>query len=229
MEGKTRPAITDNYAAHLGWKCFLFGRGRVWVHHLSLSSGPPPKWWSMVAATADFHSCSGWPSFLLFVYVCKWVAGKKPLLEWLSAVVATADCHSSSGHYCWLPFQWWSWTQAQVVNSNSTLAGKETSSVEATCGIHIDINGSCGTPAKKSVMWYIVNHLTVLFTKPLARHSPSWNDLRDLFLLVAPFMAYGSFRNCTRQNHGTSQNCEAGSFVNSAVRHKQVGRNVKVM
>ena len=34
----------------------------------------------------------------------------------------------------------------------------------------------------------------------------------------APFTAYGSFRNCTRQNYGTAGNCEAGSFVNNIVR-----------
>ena len=30
-------------------------------------------------------------------------------------------------------------------------------------------------------------------------------------------MAYGSFRNCPRQNHGMAGNSEAGGFVNSAV------------
>ena len=34
-------------------------------------------------------------------------------------------------------------------------------------------------------------------------------------LAPAPFTAYGSFRNCTRQNHGTAGNREAGGFVNS--------------
>ena len=33
-------------------------------------------------------------------------------------------------------------------------------------------------------------------------------------------MAYGGFRNCTRQNHGTAGNREAGGFVNSAVMYK---------
>ena len=33
----------------------------------------------------------------------------------------------------------------------------------------------------------------------------------------APFTAYGSFRNFTRQNHGTAGNRTAGGFVNSAV------------
>ena len=58
---------------------------------------------------------------------------------------------------------------------------------------------------------------TTLFTKLPAMHSPSWNDLRDPFLLAAPFTAYGSFRNCTRQNHGMTRNSEASSIVNSAV------------
>ena len=35
------------------WKCFWNSWGRVWVHHPSLSSGPPPKQWSAVAATAE--------------------------------------------------------------------------------------------------------------------------------------------------------------------------------
>ena len=37
------------------------------------------------------------------------------------------------------------------------------------------------------------------------------------FQLRAPFTAYGSFRNCTRQNHGMARNREASVFVNSAV------------
>ena len=40
------------------------------------------------------------------------------------------------------------------------------------------------------------------------------------FQLPAPFTAYGGFRNCTRQNHGTAGNREAGGFVNSAVRSR---------
>ena len=38
-------------------------------------------------------------------------------------------------------------------------------------------------------------------------HSCSW----------LPFMAYGSFRNFTRQNHGMAGKHEASGFVNSAV------------
>ena len=41
---------------------------------------------------------------------------------------------------------------------------------------------------------------------PPARRSPGWNNLRDPFLPAAPFTAYGSFRNCPRQNHGTAEN-----------------------
>ena len=37
------------------------------------------------------------------------------------------------------------------------------------------------------------------------------------FQLPAPFTAYRSFRNCTRQNRGTAANREVGGFVNSAV------------
>ena len=58
------------------------------------------------------------------------------------------------------------------------------------------------------------NWFTALFTKPSVG---GWNDPQRLFQPPAPFMAYGSFRNCTRQNHGTALNREASSFVNSAV------------
>ena len=57
-------------------------------------------------------------------------------------------------------------------------------------------------------MWVLV--VTELFTAPFT------NPQRP-FQLPAPFTAYGSFRNCTRQNHGTAGNREAGGFVNSAV------------
>ena len=60
--------------------------------------------------------------------------------------------------------------------------------------------------------------LTALFTKPLARQSPSRNDPQRPFQPHGPFMAYGSFRNCTRQNYGTAGNREASGFVNSSVR-----------
>ena len=59
--------------------------------------------------------------------------------------------------------------------------------------------------------------LTALFTKPPARHSPGRNDPQRPFQLLAPFTAFGSFRNCTRQNHGMAGNREAGGLVNSAV------------
>ena len=52
-----------------------------------------------------------------------------------------------------------------------------------------------------------VGTLTALFTKP------------PVGVLPAPFTAYGRFRNCTRQNHGTARNREAGGFVNNAVKH----------
>ena len=50
------------------------------------------------------------------------------------------------------------------------------------------------------------------------RSAGGWNDLQGSFQLPAPFTAYGSFRNCTRQNHGTAGNREASGFVNSAVK-----------
>ena len=52
------------------------------------------------------------------------------------------------------------------------------------------------------------------FTKPSAG---GWNDPESC-QPPAPFRAYGSFRNCTRQNQGTAGNHEVGGFVNSAVR-----------
>ena len=58
---------------------------------------------------------------------------------------------------------------------------------------------------------------TALFTKLPARRSPGWNYLRDPFLPAAPFMAYGTFRNCPRQNHGMAGNREAGDHVNSNI------------
>ena len=72
----------------------LYSRGRVWVHHLSLSSDHCQ---SAVATTTDCHSSSGWASFLLFVYVCKWVARKKPMQERQSAVATTANRHFDGG------------------------------------------------------------------------------------------------------------------------------------
>ena len=62
--------------------------------------------------------------------------------------------------------------------------------------------------------------VTALFTKPLARHSPGRNDPQGPFQLLAPFMAYGSFKNCTRQNHGSAGNHEASGFVNSDVSYQ---------
>ena len=56
--------------------------------------------------------------------------------------------------------------------------------------------------------------LTVLFTKLPAG---GWNHPVGSFQPPATFMAYGSFRNCTRQNHATAGNCEAGGFVYSTV------------
>ena len=74
-------------------------------------------------------------------------------------------------------------------------------------------------------MWQSVGPLavgaktvTALFIKLPARRSAGRNDPQISFQPLAPFMEYGSFRNCTRQNHGTAGNREAGFFVNSAVR-----------
>ena len=72
----------------------------------------------------------------------------------------------------------------------------------------------------------IVDGLTALFTKPSAG---GWNDPLESFQLLAPFTAYGSFRNCTRQNHGTARNREAGGFVNSAVNFVTREQTFRVM
>ena len=56
-----------------------------------------------------------------------------------------------------------------------------------------------------------------LFTKPPVGVLSGWNHPQGPFQPPAPFTAYGSFRNCTRQNHGMAGNCEAGGFVNSTV------------
>ena len=48
---------------------------------------------------------------------------------------------------------------------------------------------------------------------PAAEQTVVWRA----FQLPAPFRAYGDFRNCTRQNHGTVGNREASGFVNSTV------------
>ena len=52
------------------------------------------------------------------------------------------------------------------------------------------------------------------------RSAGGWNDPKGSFQPPAPFTAYGSFRNCTRQNLGTARNREASSFVNSAVSYR---------
>ena len=55
--------------------------------------------------------------------------------------------------------------------------------------------------------------------KAAVRPAAVQNVVWRAFQLQAPFMAYGGFRNWTRQNHGMAGNREAGSFVNSAVRN----------
>ena len=74
--------------------------------------------------------------------------------------------------------------------------------------------GVVPTAGRMPTSGFVNSAVTALFTKPLAS---GWNDRQRSFQLLAPFTAYGSFRNCTRQNHGTAGNREAGDFVNSAV------------
>ena len=66
----------------------------------------------------------------------------------------------------------------------------------------------------------------MLFTKLPVDVLPSWNHPQGPFQPPAPFTAYGSFRNCTRQNHGTARNHEASGFVNSAVINKTYTHNL---
>ena len=84
------------------WKCFLFSGGRVWVHHLSLSSSHCQNGDRQpLAATAD---CSSSIGFFFSPLICIHKQTKKlgwPLQEWKSAVVFSGT---------------------QVVNSNSTSA-----------------------------------------------------------------------------------------------------------
>ena len=58
--------------------------------------------------------------------------------------------------------------------------------------------------------------------KAAVRPAAVQNMVWRAFQLPAPFTAYGDFRNCTRQNHETAGNREAGGFVNSAVNNFQL-------
>ena len=60
--------------------------------------------------------------------------------------------------------------------------------------------------------------ITALLTNPPIVVLSGWSHPQGPFQPPAPFTAYGSFRNFTRQNHGMAGNREAGSFVNSTVR-----------
>ena len=63
--------------------------------------------------------------------------------------------------------------------------------------------------------------------KAASRHSASsWNNPQGSFQLLAPFTAYGNFRNCTRQNHGMAGNREADGFVNSAVNGLSINKQI---
>ena len=75
----------QNWKITIGW-WILYASGRVEVQHQSSTEGHRwlPFWW--------------WPTqIFLFVYVCKWVARQKSLLEWWSAVVVTTDHYSGGG------------------------------------------------------------------------------------------------------------------------------------
>ena len=66
----------------------------------------------------------------------------------------------------------------------------------------------------------LLGYLTMIYSaihKAAVRPAAVQNVVWRVFQLPAPFMAYGGFRNYTRQNHGMAGNHEAGGFVNSAV------------
>ena len=68
--------------------------------------------WVLPKTTANFRFSSGWPSFLLFVYVCKWVEWKKPPPIAVSAVATTGDHHLGSGPE--LKLRWWTQTLSRL-------------------------------------------------------------------------------------------------------------------
>ena len=95
------------------------------------------------------------------------------------------SCHWNNG-WQWppllSPFQWWLWTQAQVVNSNSTSAGKETRVR--------DTPSSSKTPNNALAMMGILFEssdvdvkmcLKVLFTLTVQSHHIFCNKQFDLF------------------------------------------------
>ena len=88
----------------------------------------------------------------------------------------------------------------------------------------IDVNPNTGYVPQNSATnrAYESPRLNSAIHKTAGRRSAGgWNDPpppRGSFQPPAPFTAYGSFRNCTRQNHGMAGNREASGFVNSAVK-----------
>ena len=102
--------------------CFFSTWGRVWVHHLSLSSGHcwnSDGWWLSCPVPWSIKTVNSvYPEFIMihlfaFIYICQQIEK-----NWVS--------HHQNGDW-----QWWplliailavASTQAQVVNSNSTLA-----------------------------------------------------------------------------------------------------------
>ena len=71
--------------------CFFSSRGRVWVHHLSLSSGHrwlPFQWWLLFLPVICIH--------------------KQTIKIW----VATARMAIGGGNHCWSPF--WQWPEVKL-------------------------------------------------------------------------------------------------------------------
>ena len=93
---------------------FLYSQGGVWVHHLSFEFRPLPEQQWVVAATTDHHS---------YVNECKWVDHNEFWVDWVYLFYGPGDGTRKPPPIA-VPAV--AWTQAQVVNSNSTSSGKET-------------------------------------------------------------------------------------------------------
>ena len=108
------------------WLWILYSRGRVSVHHLSLSSGhcrnSNGQWWPLPIAILVVAN----PVFfylLTYVNECKWVDHDEFCVDWVYCFYGPGDQTRKPPPITVLAV---AWTQAQVVNSNSTSSGKET-------------------------------------------------------------------------------------------------------
>ena len=118
--------VTDTGLHNCGLPCFFSIWGRVWVHHLSLSSGhcqisdgwwlPPPIAIWAVADQVFFY-------LLTYVNECKWVDHDEFWVDWVYCLYGPGDRTRKPPPIA-VPVV--AWNQARVVNSNSTSNGKET-------------------------------------------------------------------------------------------------------